>query len=81
MDDTDDLGDHVQKTVLDIWFKHPHAQADTLPEGNSDPPEVHPVIFDQITVASISHEGLCTKGAAGPSSIDGHGWRRLCTSF
>ena len=84
MDDLVDLGDHVQKPVLDILrSKHPHAQSVSpaaLPEGSADPPEVHPV-FDQITGASIHRAALRTKGTAGPSGIDAHGWRRLCTSF
>ena len=85
VDDLVDLGDHVQKPVLDILrSKHPHAQSVSpaaLPEGSTDPPEVHPVVFDQITGASIRCAALRTKGAAGPSGIDAHGWRRLCTSF
>ena len=30
---------------------------------------------------SIQAASLCTTGAAGPSGIDTHSWRRLCTSF
>ena len=76
MVDTVDLGDHVQKSVLDILkSKHPSAQPvfpAALPEGNADPPDVHPIIFDQITAATIRCFSLCTKGAAGSSGIDAH---------
>lgn len=84
-DDVIDVGDHGQKTVLDVLkSKHPQAQpvsSAALPQGNAAPPEVHPVVYDQITAACIRRAALCTKGAAGPSSLDAHCWRRLCTSF
>ena len=88
MDNLIDQGDHVQKSVLvllDILrSKHPPAQPvlpSTLIEGNADPPEVHPVVFDQITAACIRRAALRTKGAVGPFGMDAHCWRRLCTSF
>ena len=80
-----DLGDKGKKSVLDILYsKHPHPEPvsmDALPEGYNDPPVVHPVIFDKITASSIHCATLRTKGAAGPSGMDAHCWRRLCTSF
>ena len=83
-DEMVDLGDG-ETTVLDILHsKHPHSEPvsmDALPEGHNDPPEVHPVIFDQITASTIRYAALHTKGAAGPSGIDAHCWRRLCTVF
>ena len=45
------------------------------------PPEVHSVIFDSINVTLIRSTSLHTRGAAGPSGMDAHDWRRLCTSF
>ena len=39
------------------------------------------MVFDQITASSIRGAALRTKGAAGPSGIDAHVCRRLCTSF
>ena len=84
-DDMIDLGDDEQKSVMDILkSKHPPAQPaspDALPQGITDPPDLPPVVFDQITASSIRCAALRTKGAAGPSGIDAHGWRRLCTSF
>ena len=85
------LGDIVNKqdsvpvTVLDVLrSKHPYAQP-ARPEamilGNPAPPSVHPVVFDQINANSIRAAALRTNGAAGPSGIDAHSWRRLCTSF
>ena len=85
VDDLIDQGDHVQKSVLDILrSKHPPAQPvlpSALIDGNADPPVVHPVVFDRITAACIRRAALRTKGAAGPSGLDAHCWRRLCTSF
>ena len=81
--DHDDADSH---TVLDILksCKHPSPQPAT-PEAvlpnSSETPQLHPVVFDQIDAKSIRSAALCTKGAAGPSGIDAHCWRRLCTSF
>ena len=64
--------------------KHPQAQPvspDSVPLLSLDVPEIHPVIFDRIDASSICSAALRTKGAAGPSGIDAHCWRRLCTSF
>ena len=41
----------------------------------------HPVIFDALDGFAIRSAALWTRGAAGPSGLDAHGWRRLCTSF
>jgi len=81
----DRIEDNAQETVLDILkLKHPPAQPvspDALIKADADPPTVPPVIFEQITGSSIRSAALRTKGAAGPSGIDAHGWRRLCTAF
>ena len=45
------------------------------------PPDVHPVIYDSIDASMIRSIALSTRGAAGPSGLDGYAWRRLCTSF
>ena len=47
--------------------------------GNANPPSVHPVVYDQITASCIWSVALHVKGAAGPSGLDVHCWRRLCT--
>ena len=71
--------------VLDILkMKHPHAQPATpeaTPFGCSEAPHLHPVIFYQIDAHSIRLAALHTKGAAGPSRMDAHFWRRLGASF
>ena len=64
--------------------KHPQAMpvsTEALLDGCSEYKEVHPIVFDQITATSSRSAALRTKGAAGPSGIDAHNWRRLCTSF
>ena len=64
--------------------KHPQAMpvsTEALLDGCSEYKEVHPIEFDQITAASIRSAALRTKGAGGPSGINAHNWRRLCTSF
>ena len=49
--------------------------------GVGDPPPVQPVLFDRVNAGTIKSAALNTKGAAGPSGLDAHSWRRLCTSF
>jgi len=81
----DRIEDNAQEMVLDILkLKHPPAEPvspDALIKADADPPAVPPVIFEQITGSSIRSAALRTKGAAGPSGIDAHGWRRLCTDY
>ena len=77
--------DADSQTVLDILkSKHPSPQPAT-PEAvlpnSSKTPQLHPVVFDQIDAKSIRSAALRTEGAAGPSGIDEHCWRRLCMSF
>ena len=76
--------DPASPSVLEaLKSKHPHAQPATtdalLPD--IDPTQVHPVIYDMIDASCIRTAALNTKGAAGPSGLDTHCWRRLCTSF
>jgi len=71
--------------VYDILkSKHPaaaplHSEA-LLPDDFTTTP-VHPVIFDVLDGSVVKAAALRTSGAAGPSGIDAHGWRRLCSSF
>ena len=85
VDDPADRSDPESQSVLDILkSKHPQAQPaspDAVLLNSSEAPQIHPVVFDQITASSIRSAALRTKGAAGPSGIDAHCWRRLCTSF
>ena len=72
-------------SVLDaLKLKHPigaDPQDDALVDEAASPPDTHPVVFDSIQGKTIRAAALRTEGAAGPSGIDAHGWRRLCTSF
>lgn len=80
-----DLGDQGVKSVLDILrSKHPCASpapTEALLCRSATPPSVHPVVFEQITASSIRSAALNTTGAAGPSGLDAHCWRRLCSAF
>ena len=79
------VNNNNSQSVLDILkSKHPPGQpVDTtsLVNGVDNPPAVHPVIFDSIDANAIRLAALRTEGAAGPSGIDSHGWRRICTAF
>ena len=70
-------------TVKDVLkSKHPSSRAptpDSMYQGK--PPDVHPVTFEPIDASLIKSIALSTKGAAGPSGLDVHTWRRMCTSF
>ena len=64
--------------------KHPPAKPATptaLVMSHQEPPQVHPVIYDRIGACCICSAALNTKGSAGPSGLDAHYWRHLCTSF
>jgi len=78
--------DHVvssTETVKDVLVKkHPVGQpvsVDSVLPGS--PPDLHPVVFEQIDARLIRSTALRISGAAGPSGLDAHSWRRLCTSF
>ena len=80
-----DITNPNSPTVLDsLKSKHPPAQpaiSNALPLESPEPPQIHPVIFDSIDASTIRSSALATKGSAGPSGLDAHCWRRLCTSF
>ena len=48
-----------------------------IPDKPQDP---HPMIFESIDTNAICSAALRVNGAAGPSGLDSHDWRRLCTS-
>ncbi len=74
-----------EQTVRDVLFeKHPNGQPahpDTLLQPPTTTSDVHPVLFDRLDGEMIRHIALQTDGSAGPSGVDSHGWRRMCTSF
>ena len=71
------------RTVYDVLIeKHPEGaelQPDIIIETTGQ--SVHPVIFKEITGASIMEAALHTNGSAGPSGLDSHAWKRMCSSF
>ena len=73
------------RSVRDVLRdKHPPKRAasrEALVSNTDTPPEVHPVLFERLTGASIRSAALRTVGSAGPSGIDAAGWRRICCSF
>ena len=85
VDDLANRDDPTSPSVLDtLKSKQPAAvpaQADVLLSNHLGLSGVHPVIFDSIDAGSIRTAALATNGAAGPSGLDAHCWRRLCTSF
>ena len=64
--------------------KHPDAQGlikEALSPPEEEPPLPNSVIFDCIDADLIRQAAKNTSGAAGPSGMDAHGWRRLCCTF
>lgn len=64
--------------------KHPPAQGispQALFVPDPMPPAVHPVVFECLDADLIRDAAKHTQGAAGPSGIDAHGWRRICCAF
>ena len=77
----------ADRTVRDVLrAKHPAKRA-VSPEAlisntsSGPPPEVHPILFENVNGNTIRAAALRTAGSAGPSGIDAAGWRRLCCSF
>jgi len=77
------VGDSI---VLDEFAKKHPAPSSVVPEALVvlDAPLTdcsHPVVFDCLDEHVIHSTVLYVDGAAGPSGLDAHSWRRLCTSF
>ena len=72
------------RTVMDhLLDKHP-PRTPALPSAISDQPLAiapHSVIFDQIDGALIRSINQQMDGSAGPSGLDAHAWKGLCSSF
>ena len=83
LNDPSDPNNSDSPTVGDILkSKHPrrqYAHAECIIP--SAPQDVHSVIFDSIDASAICSAALWTTGSAGPSGLDAHEWRRLCTAF
>ncbi len=83
LEDPSDPNHPGSPTVRDaLNSKHPQGQQAhakcILP---SAPQDVHPVVFDFIDANAFRSAALRTTGSAGPSGVDAHGWRCLCTAF
>ena len=79
------LSDGSPKTVFDVLHeKHPHGRA-ADPDAILDPVDssqsFHPVLFDGLDAALIKSVVMQISGSAGPSGLDAHAWRHLCTAF
>lgn len=70
----DPLSPSVRETLLQ---KHPPAQRAHPECIGEEPQEPHPVIFESLDASAA----LKISGAAGPSGLDAHAWKRLCTCF
>ena len=83
LDDPNDPNNPDSLTVRDVLIsKHPPGQpANSNYIISSEPQDPHPVIFDSLDANTIRSAALRVNGAAGPSGLDAHAWRRLCTSF
>jgi len=73
-------------TVLDELVKKYPPPSPVVPDALVDPngplPDCsHPVIFECLDEHVIRSTALHVDGAASPSGLDAHSWRRLCTSF
>ncbi len=77
-----DPEDPSSPSVRDVLIsKHPSAQPAHQDCILGEEPEIpHQTIFDAIDAGVIRSAALKVTGAAGPSGLDGHQWRRLCTS-
>ena len=64
----------------DLLQKHPPAQQ-VRPKCivDEEPQEPHPVIFESLDASGIRSAALKISGAAGPSGLDAHEWRHICT--
>ena len=68
-------------TIKLLRQKHPEARnADEdilLPDI---PEKIHPIRYEDLTPELIRESSMRTKGGAGPSGLDGDGWKRIMTS-
>ena len=75
----DDLSSPTVREAL--LQKHPPSQklhSECIVD--EEPQEPHPVIFESLDASVIRSAALKIYGAAGPSGLDAHEWRRLCTN-
>ena len=69
------------ETLNMLKQKHPESQAAHEDVLLTDIPElIHSVRYEDITPDLIRRSAMRTNGGAGPSGLDGDGWRRIITS-
>ena len=84
LDDTIETNSKIQTVCEVLMEKHPighPAHPDTLLPPPTPAKEVHPVLYERLDGMMIRLAALQTEGSAGPSGVDAHDWRRMCTSF
>ena len=85
--DGDDIipsGDQELRVRDILANKHPPGQPateDALINPDETPQPTHFVLFDCIDADMIRTAAMHTDGAAGPSGINAHAWRRMCCAF
>jgi len=83
------LTNNMENGILPLDNKTLKLLKQKHPEGMEPPDDVlltdtliqlHPVRFEEIDSELIRQFALKTRGGAGPSGLDGDGWRRILTS-
>lgn len=71
----------TDETLEKLREKHPSGKKADEDVLLTDTPEtVHPIRFEEIDGDSVRLAAIRTNGGAGPSGMDGEGWRRILTS-
>ena len=83
------LAQNMEKGILPLDDKTLKLLKQKHPDGTNSldhvllddiPTKLHSVRFDEIDSEHIRLSALKTRGGAGPSGLDGDGWRRILTS-
>ena len=83
-DDIIQSGENETTVMEELKRKHPPSQGidqRALLNPTNLPQVIHPVVFDCIDADLIRSAANRTEGAAGPSGIDAHGWKRMYSTF
>ena len=82
LNDPADPDNPTSPTVREVLIsKHPPAQpAHPNCILKDEPENPHPIIFESLDASIVRSAALRVSGAAGPSGLDAHEWRGLCTS-
>ena len=82
LNDPADPDNPTSPTVREVLIsKHPPAKpAHPNCILTDEPDNPHPIMFESLDGSIVRSAALRVSGAAGPSGLDAHEWRRLCTS-